>query len=110
MDSIKKVTAKKAGSKKDIREALEKKLEAAFETLKTELGEKKFKQRIKKAVKLFTHGNKKQDDKKAAKIKPAAEKPDAEKKVKKAAKPAAKKAIVKKAAPKKVKAKKTAEL
>ncbi len=43
-------------SKKTIRENIEKKIEAALGELKSEIGEKKFKNRVKKAAKILAHG------------------------------------------------------
>ena len=75
MATIKEVIKAKPGSKKTIRKQVQDKLETALATLKPELGEKKFKQRIKKAGKLLIKGLKKQKDNKAAKINDALSKP-----------------------------------
>lgn len=76
MTSIKKAT-KATGSKKITNEDIEKKLATSFATLKLTLGDKKFKHRIKKAVKILTHGlDKNKDSKpKVAKVKIAAPAP-----------------------------------
>jgi hypothetical protein len=97
MASIKKAP-KTADTQKSKYVEIEKQLATVFESIKKDLGDKKFNQRIKKAVKVITHGlNKKKAGKvKVAKVKkttiktskpaPAATKEKKAVKVKKAAK------------------------
>ena len=72
MASIKKAT-KATGTQKTKYEEIEKQLATVLESFKKDLGDKKFHQRIKKAVKVITHGlNKKKGGKvKVAKVKSA---------------------------------------
>jgi GTP cyclohydrolase I len=67
MASIKKAT-KATSTQKTKYEEIEKQLATVLESFKKDLGDKKFNQRIKKAVKVITHGLNK---KKAAKVKVA---------------------------------------
>jgi hypothetical protein len=59
MAASKKPIAGKGNSKKKTRKQVEKKLEVALASLKPLLGEKKFKNRVKKAGKILTSGVKK---------------------------------------------------
>jgi hypothetical protein len=103
----------KAPSKENIeslitRDLVEKQLENALLALKEAVGEKKFKQRIKKAAKLLVHGLKKKTATKAAATKKAVAKPIAKNAATKVVKKAEK--LAKKAVPaKKVVAKKAAK-
>ncbi|MEP7320002.1 MAG: hypothetical protein ABI921_14700 [Panacibacter sp.] len=81
-------------SKKTFREDIEKKLETALAELKTELGDKKFKNRMKKVSKILTHGHKGTTDKTPA-IKKSAKAPAAKKTAKTTVKKSAKKVAVK---------------
>lgn len=76
MASIKKAP-KAADTQKTKYVEIEKQLATVLESFKKDLGDKKFNQRIKKAVKVITHGlNKKKSGKaKAAKVKKATIKP-----------------------------------
>ncbi|HRH47230.1 MAG TPA: hypothetical protein PLP23_00685 [Panacibacter sp.] len=56
MANTKKAAQPDTVSKKTIREDIEKKIEAALGELKAEIGEKKFKNRVKKAAKILAHG------------------------------------------------------
>ena len=98
MANTKKAAQPNTVSKKVVREDIEKKLEAAFAGLKAELGDKKFKNRVKKAIKVLMHGLKSKAEKPAAVKKtdkaPVLKKP-AKATVKKTAKKAPKKAAAK---------------
>ncbi|HRI21096.1 MAG TPA: hypothetical protein PLA68_09075 [Panacibacter sp.] len=96
MATTKKARGIKTGSQKITRAEVETILEAALSSLKIELGDKKFKQRIRKAGKLLTHGNKKKEkgNDKPAKIKVAEPVPVVKKRAD-AKKPVKKKAIAK---------------
>lgn len=96
MATAKKASDVKKSPKKITRQEVETILEATLSSLKEELGEKKFKQRIKKAGKLLTHGNKKKEKDKSAKIKIAGPVPAAKKRAN-TKKPVNKKAVAKKA-------------
>ena len=89
MANEKKTVQPKTVSKKTIREELEKKIEAALGELKADIGEKKFKNRVKKASKILLHGLK------SAKKPPVPKKAEKAPVVKKAAKATAKKAAKK---------------
>jgi hypothetical protein len=69
MTEIKKSAKPKAASKKKVKSEIEKKLEIVFADFKTELGEKKFNHRIKKASKILLHGLKKKAENKIVEIK-----------------------------------------
>ena len=56
MANTKKTVQPNVVSKKTIREDIEKKIEVALVELKAEIGEKKFKNRVKKAAKILAHG------------------------------------------------------
>ncbi len=92
MAATKKTAPVKKDTKKITREDIETKIANTLDTIKTQLGDKKFNSLVKKAAKLFMHGIKKHADDKPAKV--SVEKPvlPVEKKIKKVAKKVAKKA------------------
>jgi len=93
MANTKKTTQPNVVSKKTIREDIEKKIEAALGELKTEIGEKKFKNRVKKAAKILAHGFK--NVSKPPVVKKAEKTPVVKKATKATVKKAAKKAAAK---------------